>query len=171
MSNNPNNSERDYLHDPANVTVSQWQSVQRERHELEDRLARTLRQLGTTADELQKAEDELDQLRHLCADAACTIQDGGDLCELTEDLWIAARLDLAGNERTEEELLEEAAEIVRSWRVFQEYGTGDEAGLHARRQSFDADCDASGFSSLEMMERGEKKLDRDNAARILGQQH
>jgi len=164
-------TDSDYLYDPANVTVSQWQSVQRERHELEDRLARTLRQLGTTADELQKAEDELDQLRHLCADAACTIQDGGDLGELTEDLWIAARLDLAGNERTEEELLEEAAEIVRAWRVFQEYGTRAEAGLHARRQSFDADCDASGFASIEMMERGEKKLDRDNADRILGQQH
>lgn len=163
-------TDSDYLYDPANVTVSQWQSVQRERHELEDRLARTLRQLGTTAEALQIAEDELDYLRQLCADVAATIEAGGDPSELTEDLWIAVN-PKAGDERTREELLEEAVEIVRSWRVLKEYGTGNATAQRARRKAFDADCEASGFSPVEIMECAEKKLDWDNAARILGQQH
>lgn len=123
------------------------------------------------------AQDALDNaaavvaLRDLCDHAAAEIESGGDLQALAQVLRDAAGDGCEGLEQSEEELLDEAAEIVRAWRVLKQYGTGDESALRERRKVFDADCDASGFSSLELMERGEKKLDQDNAERILGQQH
>lgn len=130
-----------------------------------------------TQDRLQILQDALGKdaevvaLRDLCAHATAEIASGGDLQDLAQVLQDAAGEGVAGLEQSEEELLHEAAEIVRAWRVFQQYGTGDEEALRRRRLDFDADCDASDFSSLEMMERGEKRLDQDNAERILGQQH
>jgi len=149
---------------PAEEKLDQLSAHARDQERV---LARTLGQLAKMLEDAGEVQD----LRRLCADTACAIQDGGGLGEVTETLWEAARLDLAGDERTEDELLDEAAEIVRAWRVLKQYGTGDKEALRERRKAFDADCDASGLSSLELMERGEKKLDRDNAARILGQQH
>ena len=130
-----------------------------------------------TQDRLQVLQDmlgkdaEVAALRDLCGHAAAEIASGGDLEALTQALQDAAGEGVAGMETPEDELLHEAAEIVRAWRVLKQYGTGDEEALRQRRQDFDADCEASGFSSLEILERGEKKLDQDNADRILGQQH
>lgn len=41
----------------------EWEGLKRERHELENRLDRTLRQLATTAQDLQRAQDELEELK------------------------------------------------------------------------------------------------------------
>lgn len=56
-------AERAYLYEPAGVSVMEWEGIKRDRHELENRLERTLRQLATTAQELQHAQDELDRVR------------------------------------------------------------------------------------------------------------
>lgn len=77
----------------------------------------------------------------------------------------------AGNTRTEGELIEEAAELVRAWRVHKDHGAGDPEALRFRRYELDADCEASGFVSVAIMEKGEKQLDQENAEQILGQIH
>ena len=51
------------LYEPAGVSVLEWEGLKRERHELENRLDRTLRQLATTAQDLQRAQDELEELK------------------------------------------------------------------------------------------------------------
>lgn len=56
-------AERARLYEPAGVSVMEWEGLKRERHELENRLDRTLRQLATTAQDLQRAQDELDRVR------------------------------------------------------------------------------------------------------------
>ena len=56
-------AERARLFEPAGVNVMEWESARRERRELEDRLDRALRQLATTADELQAARQELETLK------------------------------------------------------------------------------------------------------------
>jgi uncharacterized coiled-coil DUF342 family protein len=56
-------AERAHLYEPAGVTVLEWEGLKRERHELENRLDRTLRQLATTHEELQTAQAALEHLR------------------------------------------------------------------------------------------------------------
>ena len=56
-------AERAHLYEPAGVSVMEWEGLKRERHELENRLDRTLRQLATTAQDLQRAQDELEELK------------------------------------------------------------------------------------------------------------
>jgi len=56
-------AERAHLYEPAGVSVMEWEGLKHERHELENRLDRTLRQLATTAQDLQRAKDELEELK------------------------------------------------------------------------------------------------------------
>jgi hypothetical protein len=56
-------AERARLYEPAQVSVLEWEGERRARREMEARLERTLRQLATTARDLQHAQDELATLR------------------------------------------------------------------------------------------------------------
>lgn len=174
----PAEEKLDQLAAHARTLEKVWQHVTKDRLQLlgdtlgKDAEVAALRDLcGHAAAVLQSKVAEVAALRDLCGIAGAEIASGGDLQDLAQVLQDAAGEGVAGLEQSEEELLHEAAEIVRAWRVLKQYGTGDEEALRQRRQDFDADCEASGFSSLEMLERGEKKLDQDNADRILGQQH
>jgi hypothetical protein len=56
-------AERAALYEPAAVSVMEWDSVRQQNRQLEDRLDRTLRQLGRTVRKLQETQDELDRVR------------------------------------------------------------------------------------------------------------
>jgi hypothetical protein len=127
------------------------------------------RTLGRVIAQLAQDQADADALRELCGHAAEVIAAGEDLHELEEQLREAGTVD--GVSCTEAELLEDAQHFLRYWRFHQETGKGNEQYLRQRRNQFEADCNASGFMAVQMLERAEKLLDRDNAERIQGQQH